>query len=176
VSQFRGHINVTSEPGRGTTFKIYIPYISAEDIRPTRSATPIQLAAIAAEQATILLVEDQDAVRRSVRRTLEARGYTVLEANSGEAGLRLASAFEGRIDVLVTDIMMPGMNGRTFADKLLEARPNTHVLFMSGYTDDSVNRNELMDETHAFLQKPFTGDGLVNAIESLRQSRLAGIA
>ena len=171
-----GHIYVASQPGQGTTFKIYIPYPSADDVRPTRATTPIELAAVPAEQATVLLVEDEDAVRRSVRRTLETRGYTVLEANSGEAGLLLASGFDAKIDVLVTDVMMPGMNGRAFADKLLETRPDLHVLFMSGYTGDSVNRNGLMDDTHAFLQKPFTGDQLVAAIENLRQIRFAEIA
>ena len=123
----------------------------------------------------MLLVEDEDAVRRSVRRTLEQRGYAVLEASSGEAGLALAVAFNGPIDVLLTDVMMPGMNGRTFADKLLESRADLHVLFMSGYTGDAINRNGFTDE-HAFLQKPFTGDQLVNAIETLRQSRFAETA
>jgi PAS domain S-box-containing protein len=175
VTQLRGYVNVMSQPGHGTTFKIYIP-CRPVDARGTRGATPVSLTTIVPERATVLLVEDEDTVRRSVRRTLESRGYVVLESNSGEAALLLASGFEGEIDVLVTDVMMPGMNGRTFADKLLGARPHVHVLFMSGYTGDSVNRNGLMDESHAFLQKPFTGDQLVSAIENLRQSSFAELS
>ena len=174
VTQLHGHINVVSEPGDGATFKIYIP-CRAADARSTRHGTPIQLTTIAAERATVLLVEDEDTVRRSVRRTLEARGYVVLEANSGESGLLLASEYDGNIDVLVTDVMMPGMNGRAFADKLVEVRPDVHILFMSGYTGDAINRNGFTDEGHAFLQKPFTGDQLVSAIEDLRQSGFAEI-
>jgi PAS domain S-box-containing protein len=169
VTQLHGHINVASQLGEGTTFTIYIPCRSV-DARPSRAGTPIKLATVAPGRATILLVEDEDAVRRSVRRTLETRGYVVLEANSGEAGLALVSRLEGTIDVLVTDVMMPGMNGRAFADKLLESRPDVHVLFMSGYTGDAINRDGFADEGRAFLQKPFTADQLVSAIEDLRQS------
>ena len=167
VTQLHGHINVASRPGEGTTFKIYIP-CRPVDVRAARGGTPVELPSVTAEHATVLLVEDEDAVRRSVRRTLETRGYVVLEANSGEAGLVLASGHEGSIDVLVTDVMMPGMNGRAFADKLLERRPDVHVLFMSGYTGDAINRDGFADEGRAFLQKPFTGDQLVSAIEDLR--------
>jgi len=173
VTQLHGHINVVSQPGVGTTFKIYIPCRPA-DARP-RVGTPVQLAAVAAKKATVLLVEDEAAVRRSVRRTLEQRGYAVLEANSGEQGLALAATFNAPIDILVTDVMMPGMNGRAFADKLLESRADLHVLFMSGYTGDAINRNGFTEE-HAFLQKPFTGDQLVNAIEDLRQSSFVNTA
>ena len=174
VTQLHGYINVDSRPGEGTTFKVYIPW-SAVEARLPRAGTPTGLSAVAGEQATILLVEDEHAVRRSVRRTLETRGYVVLEADSGEAGLLLASRHHGNIDVLVTDVMMPGMNGRAFAEKLLESRPDLHVLFMSGYTGDAINRNGFGDDGRAFLQKPFTGDQLVSAIEDLRETRFAEI-
>jgi CheY-like chemotaxis protein len=170
VTQLRGHINVFSEPGCGTTFKIYLPYQisdvpAAQPIMPAPEATEASI-----EQETILLVEDEDAVRRSVRRVLEHQGYAVIEAKSGGAGLAVAAAFEGTIDMLVTDIMMPGMNGRAFADALLIARPQVSVVFMSGYTDDSISQNGLVDATHAFLQKPFTGKQLKAALHSLRRT------
>jgi len=170
VTQLRGHINVFSEPGCGTTFKIYLPYqISDAPAAQPLAPTPESDHA-GAGQETILLVEDEDAVRRSVRRVLEQQGYAVMEANSGEAGLAAAAAFDGTIDMLVTDIMMPGMNGRTFADALLVARPQLSVLFMSGYTDDSISQNGLVDANHGFLQKPFTGKQLAAALQNLRRS------
>ena len=170
VTQLRGHIGVFSEPGCGTTFKIYLPY-QISDAPAVPAAAPAPEATLARTgQETILLVEDEDAVRRSVRRVLEQQGYSVIEANSGEAGLAVAAAFDGTIDVLVTDIMMPGMNGRTVADALLIARPRVSVVFMSGYTDDSISQSGLVDATHAFLQKPFTGKQLSAALHSLRRT------
>ncbi|MEP6494430.1 MAG: ATP-binding protein [bacterium] len=172
VAQLHGHINVFSDVGRGTTFKIYLPF-HVIDESLIHSAVPVTDGDFApTSETTVLLVEDEDSVRRSVRRMLEQRGYTVLEAPNGEAGLALAAGFGGSIDILMTDIMMPGMNGRSLADSLLVARPEIGVVFMSGYTDDSVSQSGLVDETHAFLQKPFTSGQVAVAIQNVQHRRV----
>jgi two-component system cell cycle sensor histidine kinase/response regulator CckA len=174
VTRLGGHIHVQSEPGRGTTFEIILPQTMADESQ-TRSATPSAgSAALVAGQATVLLVEDDDNVRHALRRTLTRQGYTVLQASDGEHGLAVAAGHDGPIDVLVTDLMMPGMNGRVFADKLLQARPSVRVVFMSGYADDTVKREGLVDATHTFLQKPFTGAQLTKTIRDVT-SRESGI-
>jgi PAS domain S-box-containing protein len=153
VKQSEGHIAVYSEPGKGATFKIYLP--QAEE-----AASPGRSASIAVEipqgKETILLAEDQDAVRGLVRLTLESCGYTVLEASNGEVALRLCEHFKGAIDLLVTDVVMPGLSGRRLASHLAVLHPNMRVLFMSGYADDAIVRHGVLEAGMPFLQKPFT--------------------
>jgi hypothetical protein len=115
----------------------------------------------------VLLVEDDDAVRRAARRMLEKSGFSVIEAEDGRDGLAVASSHEGEIDVVVTDLMMPRMNGGEFAEALAQSHPSLRVVFTSGYTDDAVVRRGLVNATHAFVQKPFTGDKLVRTITAL---------
>lgn len=123
--------------------------------------------ALPERSGTALLFEDDDAVRRAVRRMLERLGYTVLEAPDGEAGLAVAAEHEGTIDIAITDLMMPRMNGVDFANAVAKTQPGLRVVFASGYTDDTVVRRGLLTSAHAFLQKPFTADQLAQAIGKL---------
>ncbi|MEP6729727.1 MAG: PAS domain S-box protein [bacterium] len=167
VRQAGGHIWVYSEPGRGTTFKIFLPRIDAEPVNPSRAS---RATTAVGRDGTILLVEDDDAVRRSVCATLARLGYEVLDAASGEAGLAVARNYDGKIDAVLTDLMMPGLSGREFAERLTVSRPDVRVLFTSGYTDDEVIRRRLVDEGQTFLQKPFTSEQLVSALEALPEA------
>jgi len=115
----------------------------------------------------VLLVEDDDAVRLAVRRMLEKLGFRILEAKDGAEGVEVSRDYAGHIDVLVTDLMMPKMDGKTLASTLAVSRPEMRVVFTSGYTDDAVVRRGLVDSSHAFVQKPFTGEQLVNTISGL---------
>jgi len=117
--------------------------------------------------ATILLVEDEPPIRRLIRRALESLGYQLLEACNGAQALELASHHQGEIDLLLTDVVMPRMDGFTLRDKLAESRPTTRVLFLSGYADQSTTVRGGLDETgEAFLLKPFTRDRLLASIQS----------
>ena len=112
----------------------------------------------------ILLAEDEPGVRAFAERVLEDEGYTVLAAPSGEEALRLAAAFHGTIDLLLTDVVMSGINGRLVAERLAETRPDVTVIYMSGYTDDMVVRTGVVAAGATFLQKPFTGDALLERV------------
>jgi CheY-like chemotaxis protein/two-component sensor histidine kinase len=161
VKQAGGHIWVYSEPGQGTTFKIYLPRLAARG----RSVTPVSLTAVVPKGGTVLLVEDDDAVRTSLRRTLERLGYTVLDAANGPAALAFIEENDVPIDAMLTDLMMPEMSGRELAERVKLRRPSVRILFMSGYTDDEVLRRQLVEEGQPFLQKPFTREQLVASIE-----------
>lgn len=164
VTQLGGNIDVHSEPGRGTVFRILLPRASAA-FRRDSPVMPLTNASVqSASHETVLVVEDEEGVRRVVRRTLEQAGYTVLEASDGESGLTAVGEYADQIDVVVTDLMMPGMNGRKFADAVAAVHPGLKVVFISGYADETVNQSGLVDDTHAFLQKPFTGAQLLKVI------------
>ena len=163
VKQLRGHIWVYSEPRHGSAFKIYLPRATSST---TPETAPVQTGRTTAT-GTVLLVEDDEAVRRATRRMLEKAGFKVVEACDGENGLAVASNYSGEIDVVVTDLMMPRMNGGDFAHALAETHPELRVVFTSGYTDEAVLRRQLVTATHAFVQKPFTGDQLVRTITGL---------
>ncbi len=163
VQQLGGHIWVYSELGHGTTFKIFLPRDGAH-----RSAsTPLSLPTMRPISRTVLLVEDDEPVRRAVRSMLERHGHRTIEAADGEQGLAIASSYDGTLDAVVTDLMMPKMNGRVFATELEKTRPGLPVVFTSGYTDDTVLRRGLIGTRHTFLQKPFTGDQLARAIATV---------
>jgi two-component system cell cycle sensor histidine kinase/response regulator CckA len=164
VRQARGHIWVYSEVDAGAIFRIYLPRVQAD----AAHLTPARPVPVVRRGGTALLVEDDGAVRRSVRLTLERMGYVVLEAADGDAGLALAQEHGGTIDVVMTDLMMPGISGRQFAERLTQAWPDLPVLFTSGYTDDEVIRRRLMRQGQTFLQKPFTSEQLATALQGLR--------
>jgi PAS domain S-box-containing protein len=163
VAQSGGHVTAYSEPGHGSTFKVFLPRV-AETVEP-RSEAVAEPAASGAE--TVLVVEDEDAVRSFVERVLGGLGYTVTTARSGAEALALAAGHRGPIDLLVTDVMLPGMNGRELSERLTALRPSLRTLFISGYTEDSiVHRGELGPDV-AFLSKPFTPDALGRAVREV---------
>lgn len=155
VKQSGGFIWVYSEPGLGTTFKLYFP-VAENGARSEPAA--VERKAITGTE-TVLLVEDSQPVRSAARQILQRCGYRVLEASSGEAALAIAKK-RRRIDLLLTDVVMPRLSGRLLAEKFVELRPNARVLFMSGYTDDAVVRHGILQSGIRFLQKPFMGPAL----------------
>jgi PAS domain S-box-containing protein len=170
VQQSGGYISVQSEPGRGTTFRIYLPRVAAAAAPAPAMPAP---AGSTRGSETILLVEDEDAVRALAKRILERQGYRVFEARHGADALRVAEQLDGRIDLVLTDVVMPHMNGRELAERLAAIRPGGAVLFMSGYTDDEIIRRGLLDPEMAFLQKPFTANALARAVRDMLDGRPA---
>jgi CheY-like chemotaxis protein len=153
VKQTGGYVLVQSDVGRGTTFHIYLPRVE----EPAESYGSVPTARTpAGGSETVLLVEDEESVRQLVRETLEAKGYHVLEAEHGQVGLAVAAAHKDAIDLLITDVVMPGMSGRELAQRLVETRPHTKVLYLSGYTEDAIVSEGTIEKGMAFLQKPFT--------------------
>ncbi len=157
AKQSGGHITVYSEPGHGAVFKLYLPRVE-EAPGTAEPARPTEITRRGSE--TVLLVEDDEPLRTLAREILSIQGYTVLDATSPSEALRLADAHPGPIHLLLTDVVMPQMNGRQVADHLLAARPGLKVLFMSGYTDAAIVEHGVLEPGTHFLQKPFTPDGL----------------
>jgi len=168
VKQSNGYVFVESELGAGTTFYVYLPRVedTAEELSPA-TLPPNE----ASGCETVLLVEDEDSVRELVRITLAARGYKVLEAEDGERGLRTAEEFKEHIDILITDVVMPGIGGRELAKKLLVLRPDVSVLYLSGYTEDAVITQGALGPRTAFLQKPFTLQNLAKKVREVLRAR-----
>jgi signal transduction histidine kinase len=165
VKQSGGDVYVYSELGHGTTFKVYFPRLSAE---AELIATTAEHAAITPRGTeTVLLAEDDEALRALGERVLSAFGYNVLVARTGAEALRIVAEHKGRIDLVATDVVMPEMNGSQLVAKVLKARPGIRVLFMSGYTDDEVVRRGVIDGQTAFLQKPFTPDLLAQKVRQV---------
>jgi two-component system, cell cycle sensor histidine kinase and response regulator CckA len=152
VQQSGGSIWVYSEPGHGTTFKIYLPRVDED--APAVSAEPA--AATAPGTETILLVEDEHALRVLTRRILESAGYTVIEAANGTDALAALEAHDGVVHLLLTDVVMPKMNGRELAGRVAALRPGIKVIFASGYTDDAILRHGVLDAGSPFISKPYT--------------------
>ena len=168
VKQSNGYVFAESEPTVGTTFYVYLPRVeeSAEELTPAKCQENE-----AGGCETVLLVEDEESVRELVRVTLASRGYNVLEAENGECGLRIAEGFKEHIDILITDVMMPGIGGRELARKLLVLRPGIGVLYLSGYTEDAVVTHGVVGPSTAFLQKPFTLQNLAKKVRAVLRSR-----
>jgi PAS domain S-box-containing protein len=161
VKQNGGRVDVYSEIGHGTTFKILLPALNKPP--PTSGDNP--LAPRGTE--TVVLVEDEEHVRKFARLALEAQGYTVIEASTGAEGLERSAEYTGPIHLLITDVVMPGMGGREVAEKLRERLPRLKVLFVSGYTDDAVVRHGIVTADDAFLQKPYTPLSLARKVRAV---------
>jgi len=179
VKQSGGNIWVYSEVGHGSTFKVYLPLFeaTAEDAMaasPLSQPPPPPPAAMATNGATILLVEDNPSLEQIARRILKRYGYSVLSAASAEEAVRVSRAHRGDIDLLLSDVVMPGQSGPSLATQLKTERPEMRVLHMSGYTDDAVVRHGALSETAAFLQKPFTPEGLSRKVQEVLSSQQPG--
>jgi CheY-like chemotaxis protein len=166
VKQAGGFIWVYSEPGQGTSFKIYLPEVDAT-AEGEGGATAPAGTRVPGGTETVLLVEDAAAVRAVTKQVLERQGYTVLEAEDGEAALRLAHAHRGPIHLLLTDVVMPQLSGRELAERLAPLRPETRILYASGYTDDSVVRHGVLESGTAYLQKPFSPESLARKVREV---------
>jgi len=166
IKQSGGYIFAQSEPGAGSTFYIYLPRVedSPEELSPAELHDREN-----GGSETVLLVEDEASVRELVRDTLAARGYKVLEASDGENGLRVAANYSGHIDILITDVVMPGISGRELASRLLLLRPSMSVIYLSGYTEDAVLHQGGLSPGTAFLQKPFTLQVLTRKVREVLQ-------
>jgi two-component system cell cycle sensor histidine kinase/response regulator CckA len=164
VKQSGGYIWVYSEPEKGTTFKIYLPK-AEEDVEAEAAPEAEPLSLHGSE--TVLLVEDEESVRSLSREILEARGYTVLEASGGAQALDIARDYPQPIHLVLTDIVMPEMGGTDLALRLEALRPGIRVLYMSGYTDDTVVRHGFLQEGRVFLQKPFAPESLARKVREV---------
>ena len=154
VKQSGGDIQLSSERGRGTSFKIYLPRVAeqASEPGPTRSAA----APVPPGDETVLLVEDEPEVRDLAREILEASGYTVLQACDPQDAVLIAERHAGPIRLLLTDVIMPRQSGRALAERLRPLRPELQVLYMSGYTNEAIVRHGVLEPDTMFIQKPFT--------------------
>ena len=167
VKQTGGNIWLYSEPGKGTTFKIYLPAIAAlpEDIgkvAPAEAARP--------GRGTVLVVEDDDQLRRLTHRALAGQGYTVLEADRGSTALDIARRHKGQIDLLLTDVIMPDTNGRKLAETIQAARPGLRVLYMSGYPDGAIASHGMLEPGVSYLSKPFTTEAITRRVREVLEA------
>ncbi len=164
VKQSGGNIWVYSEPGRGTTFKIYLPRMDEPlDERVERMVEKERPGG----DETILLVEDDKEVRMLAVRILKTQGYRVLEASEGREALRALKGYDGLINLLLTDVVMPEMSGRELANRLIPFHPKMKVLYMSGYTDSAIVHHGILDKGVNYIQKPFTVDGLARKVRGV---------
>jgi signal transduction histidine kinase/CheY-like chemotaxis protein len=164
VKQSRGWITLFSEPGKGSSFKIYLPRLS------NGFPTPQNAEADSTQPGgseTVLVVEDQEEVRSYAAQVLEAHGYTVLAAPDGPSAITLAERHSGPIHILITDVVLPGMNGRQLADRLTTLRPEMKVLYTSGYTQEVIAHHGVLDADVAYLAKPYTPEALAAKLREL---------
>lgn len=167
VRQSGGHVAVYSEPGRGTTFKVYLPRAEGQ---AEEASTPVPLGEPRRGTETVALVEDEEALRQVVHELLEESGYTVIDGPSPEAALKAAGEHAGPIHLLITDLIMPRLSGREAALRLQAVRPNVKVIYMSGYTGTAAEHHGPLEARHAFIQKPFSLDALLRKVREVLDS------
>ncbi len=166
VKQNKGFINVYSEPGQGSTFNIYLPRVHTYTSEQTQEKTPGKKPVLTGNE-TILVVEDEPAILKIARIILERRGYLVLSAATPDDAVHLTQTYDGKIDLLMTDVVMPKMNGRDLAEKIKAVFPEIKLLFMSGYSANVVTHQGVLDDGVAFVQKPFSTKELAGKIREL---------
>ena len=164
VKQSGGSISMHSEVGKGTTFKIYLPRADDQCATPVSRQDPLE--PINGTE-TILVVEDEEMVRKLAREVLDERGYRVLEAANGDEAIKICHEYENPIHLVLTDVVMPGMSGREVAQAIKTAHPEAAVLYMSGYTDDAIVRHGVLEPGINFIEKPFTSQALVSKVMSV---------
>ncbi len=167
VKQSGGNIWFYSEPEHGTTFKVYLPRAEGVAVPP---ATPERTVALCTGAETILIVEDNAGLRALTRKLLEQSGYAVLDACNGDEALAICGREDEKIDLLLTDVVMPGMSGRVLVDRVASQRPKMKVLYTSGYTDDAMAHHGILEEGTAFLQKPYTREVLTQKVREVLDS------
>jgi two-component system cell cycle sensor histidine kinase/response regulator CckA len=167
VKQSGGNVWVYSEPGNGTTFKIYLPGVSADITTGAGEHAP---AALASGTETVLVVEDEPSLRNLVAEILELQGYEVIVAANPVEALEIVAVTPG-IDLLLTDLIMPGFNGRELAEQVTELLPSAGILFMSGYADEAVTRNGALELGAAYLEKPFSAADLGKKVRAILDAR-----
>jgi PAS domain S-box-containing protein len=170
VKQSGGFIWVYSEPGQGTTFKIFLPRISASSAATVNKPQAKNMRFAGTE--TILLVEDEEAMRRATKRILEAAGYTILASSDGDDALGVSARYPGEIHLLLTDVIMPHRGGKDLAQELLKSRPSLKVIYMSGYTDDAIVNHGVLESGTNFIGKPFVEDDIIRKVQEV----LSGVA
>jgi len=164
IKQSGGYIWVDSEVGKGTTFRIYLPEVNAVVAEAPPEAKTA--AKVAPERRTILVVEDERSLRKLTRKTLSDAGHQVFEAGDASEALEISRKTQGSIDLLLTDVIMPGISGKKLADALLAERPGIGVLYMSGYTDGEIATQGVLEQGTAILRKPFTRAELMRQVEN----------
>ncbi|MFZ0860939.1 MAG: ATP-binding protein [Candidatus Sulfotelmatobacter sp.] len=172
IKQSGGYIWVHSELGRGTTFKIYLPRVASTGQAAAQVPAPVEYRKVEPGTETILLVEDEANLRYLARQYLEKQGYKVIEAADGAVAMQIAVAHDKMIHLLLTDVIMPGMNGRELAQRICEIRPNVKVLYMSGYTENVIGHNGMLDAGVRLLQKPFTLRDLKSKVREVLDATL----
>jgi CheY-like chemotaxis protein len=170
IKQSGGYIWVHSEVGKGTTFKIYLPRVASTGQAAAQVAAPVEYRKVEPGTETILLVEDEANLRYLARQYLEKQGYKVIEAADGAVAMQIAVAHDKVIHLLLTDVIMPGMNGRELAQRICEIRPNVKVLYMSGYTENMIGHDGVLDDGVRLLQKPFNLRDLKSIVREVLDS------
>ena len=163
MKQSGGNIWVYSEPGQGTTFKIYLPRVD----EPVEEMKVAVISEALQRNETVLVVEDEETVRKLAVKGLRRQGYKVLEASDGGKAFLLCEEYKGPIQLILTDVVMPGMSGRRLVERLKEIHPKTKALYMSGYTDNVILHHGILEKGIDFIQKPFTIDGLLRKVREV---------
>ena len=163
VKQSGGYIWVYSEVGKGTTFKVYLPRVDQAD---DSESVGVMQPELPRGHETVLIVEDEDQLRNMAQKVLEDTGYSVMTAANGEEALSICQDFHGPVDLVIIDVVMPSMSGTELAKRIVPVRPQAKVLYMSGYTDDSIVRHGILEHNVFFLQKPFT---LISLTQKVRE-------
>jgi len=164
VKQSKGYIWVYSEPGHGTTFKVYLPRTDEGEALPDKPVSPVE---DMRGEKTVLLVEDDEPIRKLAREVLEQNGYAVLSAGDGEEALRVAGEYRGEIHLLLTDVVMPGIGGRELSDRIRALRPAIRIIYMSGYTGNAIADQGVLALGTPFLQKPYSPASLARKVKEV---------